>query len=282
MNRRHMQSEPKNALSIDLEDWYQGILQIKYSDWQLYENRLEKNVGELLRLLKVHNIKATFFVLGYIAQTFPGIVKSIASEGHEIASHGYSHRPIFEQSPEEFKEDVYRSKKVLEEAGGVSVKGYRAPFFSIRKDTLWALDILQQLGFEYDSSIFPIKNFLYGIPDAPHTMYKTGRGGLIEFPLTVIKRSGVTIPVCGGFYMRAMPYGLLKWGLASFNRSKGPGIIYLHPWELDCNKPKLPMALKWKIIHEYNINTMKRKLERLLEDFRFTTVGEVIRGERTK
>lgn len=271
-----MKSQIKNALSIDFEDWYQGIFQIGYSDWGRYENRLGKSLSMVMDLLEKHRIRATFFVLGYIADRFPGLVEMIAEKGHEVASHGYYHRPIFEQTPEEFRQDLLRSKKAIESIAGVRTKGYRAPFFSIREDTLWALDIIKELGFEYDSSIFPTKNFLYGIPDAPQTIYSIKGNGLIEFPLSVVKKGGMTIPVCGGFYMRALPYQVIKWGISYFNRTKGPAVVYLHPWELDTGKPKIKVELKWKMIYEYNLHTMKKKLERLVEDFEFTTISEVI------
>lgn len=268
----------KNALSIDVEDWYQGVLQISYVHWHNYEDRLEKNLIFILDKLKRYNIKATFFVLGYIADKFPKFVKMIIDNSHEVASHGYWHRPIFEQTPSEFREDVERSKKVIEDIAQVKIKGYRAPFFSITKETLWALDILTELGFQYDSSIFPTKNFLYGIPDSPQTVYKLNHSDLIEFPLSVIKRFGLTFPICGGFYMRATPYRLTKWGILSFNHYKGPAIVYLHPWELDEDKPRLRLPLKWKIIYEYNVISMRNKVEQLFNDFQFATISEVVFG----
>jgi len=232
-----------------------------------------------MRLLDRHNIRATFFVLGYVAEKFPALVKMISEKGHEIASHGYYHRPVFTLTRQEFKEDALRAKKIIEDAADVKINGYRAPFFSVREDTLWALDILKELGFSYDSSIFPTRNFMYGIPDAPQTIYSIKGNGLMEFPLSVVKKNGMTLPICGGFYMRALPYKVIKWGISYFNRTKGPAVVYLHPWELDIAKPKIKVELKWKIIYEYNIHTMKKKLERLLNDFQFTTMKEAIFNE---
>ncbi len=274
-------SEIKNALSIDLEDWYQGVLQIDYKHWHQYANRLEQNLVTILDLLKKRRIRATFFVLGYIADRFPELVRLIAKDNHEIASHGYYHRPIFEQTPEEFREDVLRSKKAIESIVGVPLRGYRAPFFSVTKESLWALDILKEIDFRYDSSIFPTKNFLYGIPDAPQNIYRISEHSLLEFPLSVIKRNGITVPICGGFYMRVMPYALIKRGIRCFNQQFGPAVLYLHPWELDAAKPKIkmPLSLKWKIIYEYNIKTMQRKIEQLTADFQFTAISEVLFGE---
>lgn len=271
-------TEIKNALSIDLEDWYQGVLQIDYKDWHRYENRLERNLAVILTLLNQHHVRATFFVLGYIADKFPELIKLIAKNGHEIASHGYCHRPVFEQTPEEFRQDVSRSKKAIESVTNFPVKGYRAPFFSITEKTLWALDILNELGFKYDSSVFPTKNFLYGIPRAPQAIYNINNGAMIEFPLSVIKKNKITVPICGGFYMRMLPYKLIKWGISSFNRSIGPAVIYLHPWELDLKKPKIeiPLPLKWRIIYECNIGAMRKKMERLVDDFKFAPISEVL------
>lgn len=265
-----------NAISVDIEDWYHGIPQISYKDWPKYENRLNNSLGDILRFFANHKIKATFFILGYVAENYPYIVDMIVNEGHEIASHGYYHRPIYEQTPEEFHKDVLLSKKAIESITKVKIKGYRAPFFSITKKSLWALKILDDLGFEYDSSIFPINNFLYGIPDAPRTIYKIKNTNIVEFPLSVVKVMGVNFPVCGGFYLRTMPYLLTKWGILHYNRKAWPAMIYIHPWELDVGKPRIPMTLKWKIIYEYNIDKMKRKFEQLLKDFTFTTISEVL------
>lgn len=271
----------KNALSIDLEDWYQGMLQISNTDWGSFEDRIEESLGVVLGMLKRYDTKATFFVLGYIAEKFPNAIKAISGNGHEVASHGFSHRPVYEQTKAQFKADIEHSKKAIEAVIGKKVLGYRAPFFSITKKTLWALDVLRDAGFKYDSSIFPTKNFLYGIPDAPHTIHMVADGGLTEYPLSVVKRMGFTMPVCGGFYMRALPYTMMKRGITAFNKEKGPAVVYFHPWELDTGKPRIRMPLKWKVIHEYNIKGMKKKIENLLRDFKFTTIEEVISNEQS-
>lgn len=270
--------EIKNALSIDLEDWYHGMLQVNYTEWDKYESRLRKNLDFILDLLKVSHTKATFFILGHIAEKFPEFVKDIAMDGHEVANHGYYHRPIFEQTQEEFKNDVSCSKIIIENIIKKEVTGYRAPFFSVREDTLWALDVLNDLGFKYDSSVFPTKNFLYGIPDAPLRPYRVNKSDLIEFPLSVVKILGVTVPVSGGFYMRLLPYWVTKLGLRFYRHKEWPAVIYLHPWELDVDKPKIPVKLpfKWKMIYEYNIEKMKTKFELLLKDFEFTTIEETL------
>lgn len=268
----------RNALSIDVEDWYQGILQIDNKDWFRYQERLRDNLKRVLDILSSRGTKATFFVLGYAAEKDPSIVKMIANAGHEVASHGFSHRLVYQQSPEEFREDVARSKQILESISGTTIKGYRAPFFSITNKSLWALDILSDLGFKYDSSIFPTKNFLYGIPDADDKIHKIVNTNIVEFPLSVLKINGFKFPVCGGFYLRSLPYLISTCGLRYFNRGGHPAVVYMHPWELDARKPKIPMGLKWKIIHEYNISGMEDKFKRLIRDFCFTSIEEVLFG----
>lgn len=274
-----MAKEIKNALSVDLEDWFQGILQVDSKDWSKYENRLAINLSKILAILSNQSIKATFFVLGYIAEKYSTLVTEIVQAGHEIACHGYYHEPIYKQTPEEFREDVLRSKKTIESIINTNVIGYRAPFFSMAKDCMWAIEILQELGFKYDSSVFPTKNFLYGIPDAPQRIYKLGKTDIVEFPLSVLNVMGFKLPICGGFYLRSLPYFVTRYGIQLFNKKGWPVIIYIHPWELDVEKPKLPMGLKWRIIHEYNLNTMEKKFTRLVQDFNFTTVEEVLFGE---
>lgn len=275
---RKMINRIKNALSIDTEDWYQGILQIDYRDWSNYKNRIKDNLEKILSILGEYKVTATFFVLGYLAERYPELVIHIANKGHEIASHGYYHRLVYQQTKEEFRKDVLRSKEILESIIKSEIKGYRAPFFSITKDSLWALEVLKDCGFEYDSSIFPTKNFLYGIPDAPRTIYRVKDIGIIEFPLSVSNIIGIRVPVCGGFYLRALPYSLTKIGIRCFNRKGWPVVVYLHPWEIDVSKPRIPMAMKWKIIHEYNISKMENNLNRLIKDFSFTTISEVLFG----
>jgi polysaccharide deacetylase family protein (PEP-CTERM system associated) len=270
----------RNALSFDVEEWYQGMLQVDPGEWPRYEDRLAYSLDQILKLLAEKQVKATFFVLGYVAEKQPALVGQIIRGGHELASHGYQHRLVYRQSPEEFRDDVSRSKKILESISGCRVKGYRAPFFSVTKKSLWALRVLEELGFEYDSSVFPTSNFLYGIPDAPRFIYKAG--GIAEFPLSVARAGRFNFPACGGFYLRALPYWLSRYGIRSFNRQGEPAVVYLHPWEIDADKPRIAMKPKWKLIHEYNINTARGKLSRLLCHFSFGPLSEVLneRGKR--
>lgn len=269
----------KNALSVDVEDWFQGMLGVNYREWANFQPRLEISLNKILGILRARSLKATFFVLGYIAHKQPDIIKRISDEGHEIACHGYAHKLVYSQSKEEFRQDVSAAKEAIEKVIKRKIYGFRAPFFSITRDSLWALDILAELGFTYDSSIFPVKNFLYGIPEAPQTIYRAGTAGkIIEFPLSVVKIKKLRLPVCGGFYLRCLPYALCSWGIKHFNKEGWPAVVYLHPWEMDIEKPRLQMGLKWRIIHECNINKMQEKFERLIKDFSFTTISGVLNG----
>lgn len=268
----------KNALSIDVEDWYQGLLQMPNSDWPKQQDRLSANITKILDILATCQVKATFFVLGCVADKHPEIIGQIVKGGHELASHGFGHQLVYRQSPAQFRDDVKRSKELIENAANVKIRGYRAPFFSITKDCLWAFDILNDLGFSYDSSVFPAKNFLYGMPDAPSTPYKIDKTDMLEFPLSVLKIANLRLPVCGGFYLRTLPYPVTKFGINRFNNKGRPAIIYMHPWEVDPGKPSIPMSLKWKLIHEFNIAAMENKFRRLLKDFSFTTISEVLFG----
>ena len=269
----------RNALSIDVEDWYQGLLQMPSSDWPRQEDRLGASLTRILDILAASQVKATFFVLGFAVEKHPEIVRQIVKGGHELASHGYRHQLVYRQSPAQFRDDVLRSKELIEDAANLKVLGYRAPFFSITKECLWAFDILNDLGFSYDSSVFPAKNFLYGMPDAPSTPYKIEKTGMLEFPLSVLKIANFRLPVCGGFYLRSMPYVITRCGIKHFNNKGQPAVIYMHPWEIDTGKPRIPMSLKWKLVHEFNISAMENKFRRLLKDFSFTTISEVLFGK---
>ena len=271
-----------NILQVDVEDWY---CDLDVKEWSLHEPRVVGATKKVLSILKESGNRATFFILGHVADRFPDLVLDIDREGHEIASHGYSHRRIPDQSPEEFEEDIIRSKAILEDITGKTVKGYRAPQFTVMKDTLWALEILMKHGIEYDSSIFPVKTPLYGIPDAPLFPYKIeskkGRGGsdLLEIPLSVYKVPffGKNIPVAGGFYFRFFPYFFLSYALRKLNREGNVAVCYLHPWEMDPGKPKVD-GLMW--YHYYRISSMEAKFRRLVRDFKFTSTLEWIENER--
>jgi peptidoglycan-N-acetylglucosamine deacetylase len=271
-----------NILQIDVEDWY---CDMDPKDWERCEPRVVAATERLLAMLAETRNKATFFVLGYVAERFPGLIKEIATAGHEIGSHGYGHRRITDQTPHEFEEDVRRSKTVLEGISGACIKGYRAPQFTVMKRTEWALDILQALGFVYDSSIFPVATPLYGMPGAPLFPYeirspdREGRGSLLEIPLSVYVAPvlGKRVPVAGGFYLRFFPYAFVRHALQKIERTGGPAVCYIHPWEIDPGKPRVK-DLKW--YHYYRIGSTETKFRRLLEDFRFVSTEDWIEHER--
>lgn len=268
-----------NALTIDVEDYYQvsGFeSQIQFEQWPNYESRVVGNTWRLLELLHFHKVKATFFILGWIAERYPQVVMAIRQEGHEVASHGYRHRLVYNMSREEFSEDTKRSKNILEDLTGVRVIGYRAASYSVVPRTLWALDILQELGFEYDSSIFPILHDRYGIPGAPRFPYfhslSEGRK-ILEFPLSTVQLFGRNLPIAGGGYFRLFPYSFIRWGIGQINRRENaPAIIYLHPWEIDPNQPKLDGSRLSRFRHYVNLEKTESRLKRLLHDFQFGTL----------
>ncbi|HSK74158.1 MAG TPA: XrtA system polysaccharide deacetylase [Pyrinomonadaceae bacterium] len=266
-----------NALTIDFEDWYQG-LEIPYSDWEKFEDRIEMVGDKLLQILEEGNTKATFFMLGYVAEQHPEIVKKIKSAGHEIGTHGFSHTLIYKQEPEVFRQEMKRAVEFLEDLTGEAVLGHRAPFFSITKDSLWALDILGELGIKYDSSIFPVLNYRYGIAGAPRFPYKIKREKyeFMEFPVSTLKLPGVTLPISGGAYFRIYPYQLTKQALRAVNRSGNPITFYLHPWELDPDHPRIDVPRRIALTHYFNLGATERRLRKLLRDFDFAPMKEVL------
>lgn len=273
-----------NALTVDVEDYYQvsGFeSQIAFESWPQYESRVLGNTWRILELLHFHKVKATFFVLGWIAEYYPQVVLAIREEGHEIASHGYRHRLIYNMSREEFRQDTERSKGILEDLCGVPVVGYRAPSYSIIRETLWALDILAELGFLYDSSIFPIHHDRYGIPSAGrfayfHSLSEERR--LLEFPLSTVKLFGKNVPVAGGGYLRLLPYRFIRWGIRQINEKEGQAaIVYLHPWEIDPEQPKVRGSRLSRFRHYVNLDKTESRLKHLLRDFRFGTLQMLMR-----
>jgi len=274
---------PLNALTIDVEDYYQvsGFESlVRFEEWPHYESRVIANTWRLLEMLHFHRVKATFFVLGWIAERYPQVVLAIHKEGHEIASHGYRHRLVYNMTPEEFLEDTKRSKNILEDLTGVPVVGYRAASYSIVQETLWSLDILHDLGFEYDSSIFPIHHDRYGIPNAsrfPYFHSLSGGRSLLEFPLSTVQRFGRNLPIAGGGYFRLFPYRLIRWGIHNLNaHEKAPAIIYLHPWEIDPNQPRIRGSWLSRFRHYVNLEKTEARLKCLLEDFRFGTLQSLM------
>lgn len=268
-----------NAMTVDLEDWYHSIDSIPFRDWDIYESRIEADTYKILEIFNQFEVRATFFVLGYVAEKHPALVKEIHSIGHEIATHGYFHRLIYRQTPEEFKEDLRRSIRVIEDITQQSVLGYRAPYWTITRESYWALDILQEAGIKYDSSIYPVKTYLYGIPGAPvypYVVKESDGNKLIEFPPSTVTICGIRVPIAGGFYMRALPSWLIHWGIKRINKEGQPAIVYIHPPEFDPLKPIVKLPFKERILHYYKLGVMEEKLRLLLSEFRFDSVRELM------
>lgn len=271
-----------HAMTVDVEDYYHVAAfakVIKPGEWDNWPARVEQNTERLLQLFADHNIKITFFILGWVAEKYPQLVKSIHQQGHEIASHGFSHQLIYTQTPEVFRAETAKSKQILEDLTQTPITGYRAASYSITRKSLWALDILAELGFTWDSSIFPTRHDNYGIPGSPEEPYRiiTSSGAsLVEFPLTTAKVLGQSIPAAGGGYFRQYPYALSKWLFerASLNQSK-PQIFYLHPWEIDPDQPRVPNASWFSNFRHYtNLKRCLPRLEKMLGDFHFGTMSE--------
>lgn len=274
-----------NAFTVDVEDYFQVAAlapAIERASWPQRESRVERNTGVLLDLLAERGIRGTFFVLGWIAERHPALIRRIAAAGHEIACHGFSHRLVYEQTPDEFREETARSKSALEELSGTAVIGYRAASFSITRRSLWALDVLIDLGFKYDSSIFPIRHDRYGIPGAdPRPSRLTAPSGrtLVEFPLSAASYLGVRVPVSGGGYFRLLPYLVTRTGLRQINATGGrPFAFYLHPWEIDPQQPRVRVGWLSRFRHYTNLDRCESRLRRLLAEFRFASMREVLHG----
>jgi polysaccharide deacetylase family protein (PEP-CTERM system associated) len=272
-----------NALTIDFEDWYQG-LEIPHTEWNGFEDRILIAGRKLLRILDETGTKATFFVLGFLAEKYPDLIREIDKAGHEIGTHGFSHMFIYRQTPDVFRGEMKRAISFLENLTGKKVIGHRAPFFSITKQSLWALDILGELGIRYDSSIFPVLNYRYGIVDAPrypHDM-QCGEVTLKEFPISTLQLLKVTLPISGGAYFRIYPYQLTKQAIRAVNRSRNPVTFYLHPWELDPDQPRINLPRRISLTHYFNLGATEKRFRRLLRDFDFRpmkTVLNITQGE---
>ena len=266
-----------NALTIDFEDWYQG-LEIPHAKWDGYEDRVVLAGRRLLQVLDEAKTRATFFILGYVAEQHPEIVREIAAAGHEVGTHGYSHSFIYAQTPDLFRAEMTRAIQHLEDLTGQRVLGHRAPFFSITRESLWALDVLGELGIRYDSSIFPVLNYRYGIVDAPRWPYEVNAGDntLIEFPISTWKLLGRNLPIAGGAYFRIYPYALTRRAFRAVNDEGNAAVFYLHPWELDPDQPRIPLPRRISLTHYFNLHKTERRLRRLLRDFRFAPMREVL------
>lgn len=264
----------QNYLTIDVEDYFQvaAFADIVFPrDWEGMEQRVGVNVQPILQLLKKYDTKATFFIVGWIAEKHPEVVRAIMHDGHDIGCHSYWHQNIYDLTPEAFREDTLKAKTILESICNKKITAYRAPSYSITKKSLWALDILQEMGFTTDSSIFPIRHDIYGIPDSPRFRYKLLKQNIVEFPISTAIFFGQKIPVAGGGYFRLFPYWFTKFALKRINkREKQPFVFYLHPWEIDSEQPKFNKAKRLsKFRHYNNLDKTLGRFERLLNDFDF-------------
>jgi polysaccharide deacetylase family protein (PEP-CTERM system associated) len=275
----------KNALTVDVEDYFHVSAfakSIKLSDWDTQPLRVEKNTQRLMDLFDEAQVKATFFVLGWVAERNRSLVCEIAERGHEVACHGYSHQLVYNQTPEVFRDETVRSKALLEDIIQQPVIGYRAASYSITRKSMWALDILAEAGFQYDSSIFPVRHDRYGIPDAeeiPHRLETPQGHSLVEFPLSTAKIFKYRLPVAGGGYFRLYPYSLSKAGLKQINRRQQAFVFYLHPWEIDPEQPRIEAGWFSRFRHYNNLEKCEYRLQRLLTDFEFTTARAVLTSQ---
>lgn len=269
-----------NAMSVDVEDYFQVAAfesLIKPSEWDSKPCRVERNVASILELFDDHGVASTFFTLGWVADRYPALVRDIVSAGHELASHGYAHQRVINQTREEFRDDVVRTKCLLEDISGTEVKGYRAPSYSIGAETLWAHDVLAEAGYRYSSSVVPIKHDLYGIPGGECFGYRVAEGRLLEIPISTISLMGRRVNCGGGGWFRFFPYGFTQRAIQSINRSQRQAcVFYFHPWEIDPGQPRIAEAsVKSRFRHYLNLERTKPRLERLLKDFRWSTMEQV-------
>jgi polysaccharide deacetylase family protein (PEP-CTERM system associated) len=274
----------KNVMSIDVEDWfcvYNLSRLVPYAEWGKCESRVERNTIRLLDLFRKHDVEATFFVLGWVADRFPDLVREIERGGHEVASHGYSHRLLTFMTPQEFRADLQRSLEVLNKLSSEEVRGFRAPSFSLTRKTLWAVDILRESGIQYDSSIFPMGfHPEYGMAGAELGPFQLGEG-LTELPMSVAEVLGRRIPCSGGGYFRLYPYATTRWLMRRCNEQGRAVIFYLHPWEVDPMQPRVRgMSLSTRLRHYNNLAKTEERLERLLGEFAFTSARKLLADQR--
>ena len=271
----------KNAMSIDVEDYFQVSAfapHIRREDWDSLPCRVERNVDVILGLLDEADAKATFFTLGWIAERYPQVVRRIVENGHELASHGYGHQRASDLTPAEFREDITRAKHILEDLGGVVIRGYRAPSFSINEKNWWAVEELENAGYAYSSSIYPVRHDHYGMPDAPRFSHRIH--DLLEVPASTFRLFDRNWPASGGGYFRLLPYELSRWMLRRINQQdRQSALFYFHPWEIDPGQPRIAgLGAKTRFRHYVNLNRMEAKLERLLTDFQWQRMDQVFMG----
>lgn len=276
-----------NALSVDVEDWFQvGAFEnvISRDSWDTRECRVERNTDALLAMFDEADIKATFFTLGWVAERYPALIRRIADAGHELGNHGQNHDRVFTFTAEQFAADLNRSRKTIEDAGGVAVKGYRAPSFSINSNTPWAHEIMAEQGYVYSSSVNPIAHDHYGWADAPRFAFHPIAGSdFVEIPVTTAVLGSRRIGAGGGGFFRMLPYAYSRWAVRQVNAEARPGIIYFHPWEIDPGQPRVANApLKSKLRHYTQLDAMAGKLKRLMSDFQWDRLDRIVEMERAK
>jgi polysaccharide deacetylase family protein (PEP-CTERM system associated) len=273
-------SRISNVMTVDVEDYFQVSAferSIRREDWDRHEWRVERNTDRILEKFAAHGVSATFFMLGCVAQRYPALTRRIVDQGHELASHGYAHVRVTQQRPEEFRRDIVRTKKLLEDITGCPVNGYRAASYSIGANNLWALDVLQETGHQYSSSIYPIRHDLYGMPQAPRFAFRHNGDGLLEIPVTTVSLFGRKFPCGGGGYFRLFPYLLSRWAMTRVNQTDREScVFYFHPWEIDAAQPRQPnLMFKTRFRHYLNLSRMEQRLDRLLRDFRWDRMDRV-------
>jgi polysaccharide deacetylase family protein (PEP-CTERM system associated) len=272
-----------NALTVDVEDYFQVSALAPYigrEQWDGIACRVERNVDFILELFARFDARATFFTLGWVAQRYPALVRRIADAGHEVASHGFAHRRATEQSPAEFLEDIRLARALLEDIVGAPVVGYRAPSFSVGPANAWAFDCIAEAGYRYSSSVYPIRHDHYGVPDGSRFPYRS-TGSLMELPIATVRVCGSNWPAGGGGYFRLLPYRVSRWSLGRINARDGqPAVFYFHPWELDPRQPRVAgVDMRTRFRHYVNLRRMAPRLERLLSDFRWSSIERVFLGE---
>jgi polysaccharide deacetylase family protein (PEP-CTERM system associated) len=274
---------PYDVLSVDVEDYYHVEAfadRISPSSWSGFSSRVRVNTNRVLQIFEEFRCRATFFILGWVAEREPELVRDIARAGHEVACHSYSHRRVSTLTPEEFREDLRRARAVIEDAAGVRILGFRAPTFSIGRENLWALEILSEEGFLYDSSIFPIRHDLYGFPGSPRFPYRLRFGSkrtLVEIPMTTVRVGRMTWPAGGGGYLRLVPMQFTRWAVRQLHeKERQPFMIYLHPWELDPDQPRIAGRWKSRLRHYVGLGTMERRLRELLAPGNFMALIDLV------
>lgn len=267
-----------NAMTVDVEDYFHVTAfaqSLDRAQWPALESRVERNTLRLLEVFGRRGVRATFFVLGWVAERAPALIRELHRAGHEIACHGLTHELVYKQTPQLFRTETQRSKSLLEDLTGAKVRGYRAATYSITAQSLWALDILEDLGFEYDSSVFPVRHDLYGIPGASRLPFRVASGKLLEIPLTTIKLLGQHLPCAGGGYFRVLPYGAFRWAVRRANREGLPAVFYMHPWEIDPGQPRIDASWRSRFRHYTNLHRTEARLEMLIDDFRWASMEDV-------